>query len=179
MAGDGTSEGIWGCSVVGAAALVHPWGAGGGTSSLEGRRRRLPTRGALAAALAPARQRDYGGGAVGAVVVGCSDVGCGVGGGGGGGGGGDDGGDSGDDDGGDSGGEGDGGGDCCSKGDGDGSGDDESCRGDGGMSALSVLPLLRLYTMKYQLLSQSHPHLVKMRFLANIRVTAKGFYPTN
>jgi hypothetical protein len=47
------------------------------------------------------------------------------------------------------------------------------------MSALSVLPLLRFNTMKYQLLSQSHPHLVKMRFLANIRVTAKGFYPTN
>ncbi len=71
----------------------------------------------------------------------------------------------GDDDGGDSGGEGDGGGDCCSKGDGDGSGDDESCRRDGGMSALSILPLLRFNTMKYQLLSQSHPHLVKMRFL--------------
>jgi hypothetical protein len=35
------------------------------------------------------------------------------------------------------------------------------------MSALSVLPLLRFNTMKYQLLSQSHPHLVKMRFLAH------------
>ena len=114
------------------------------------------------------------------VVVGCSDVSCGDSGGGDGGGGGGDGGDSNDDDGGDSGGEGDGGGDCCSKGDGDGSGDDESCRGDGGMSALSVLPLLRFNIMKYQLLSQSHPHLVKiMRFLANICVTAKGFYPTN
>ena len=121
MAGDGASEGLWGSSVVRATAVVHPWGAGGGASSLEGRWRRLPTRGALAAALVAARQQDYGGGAVGAVVVGCSDVGCGDGGGGGGGGGGD-GGDSGDDDGGDSGGEGDGGGDCCSKGDGDGSG---------------------------------------------------------
>jgi hypothetical protein len=40
------------------------------------------------------------------------------------------------------------------------------------MSALSVLPLLRFNTMKYQLLSQSNPHLVKMRFLANI---GKGF----
>jgi hypothetical protein len=107
------------------------------------------------------------------------DVGCGDGGGGGGGGGGGDSDDSGDDDGGDSGGEGDGGGDCCSKGDGDGSGDDESCCGNGGMSALSVLPLLQFNAMKYQLLSQSHPHLVKMRFLANIGVTAKGFYPTN
>jgi hypothetical protein len=85
-------------------------------SLLEGHRRRLPTRGALAAVLAAARQRDYGGGNVGAVVVSCSDVGCGDGGGGGGGGG-----DSGDDDGGDSGGDGDGGSDCCSKGDGDGS----------------------------------------------------------
>ena len=94
--------------------------------SLEGRRRRLPTRGALAAALVAARQWDYGGGAVGAVVVGCSDVGCGDSGGGGGCGGSGDGGDSNDDNG----------------GDGDGSGDDESCRGDGGMSALSVLPLL-------------------------------------
>jgi hypothetical protein len=47
------------------------------------------------------------------------------------------------------------------------------------MSALCVLPLLLFNTMKYQLLSQSHPHLVKMRFLANIRVTAKGFCPTN
>jgi hypothetical protein len=119
MAGDGVSEGIWGCSVVGAAVVVHPWGAGGGASSLEGRRRCLPTGGALATALAAARQRDYGGGAVGAVVAGCSDVGCGDGGGGGGGG---------DNDGGDSGGEGDGCGDCCSKGDGDGSGNDESCR---------------------------------------------------
>ena len=41
---------------------------------------------------------------------------------------------------------------------------DESCCGDGGMSALSVLPLLQTNTMKYQLLSQSHPHL-KMFFL--------------
>ena len=113
------------------------------------------------------------------VVVGGSDVGCGDGGGGGGGGSGSDGGDSGDNDGGDSGGSGDGGGDRCSKGDGDGSGNNESCRGDGGMSALYVLTLLRFNTMKYQFLSQSHPHLVKMRFLANIRVAAKGFYPTN
>jgi hypothetical protein len=60
MAGDGASEGLWGCSVVGAAAVVHPWGAGGGASSLEGRRWRHPTRGALAAALAAARQRDVG-----------------------------------------------------------------------------------------------------------------------
>jgi hypothetical protein len=67
MAGDGASEGLWGCSIVGAAEVVHPWGAGGGKLSLEGRWRRLPTRGALAAALAAARQRDYGGGAVGAV----------------------------------------------------------------------------------------------------------------
>ena len=148
MAGDGASEGLQGCSVVGAVAVVHPWGAGGGTLSLEGRRRRLPTHEALAAALVAARQRDYGGGAVGAVVIGCSDVGCGDGGGGGGGSGGG-GGDSGDEDGGDSGGEGDGGGDCCSKGDGDGSGDYESCRGNGGMSALSVLPLLQFNTMKY------------------------------
>ena len=88
------------------------------------------------------------------IIVGCGD-------------GGGDGGDSGDDDGSDSGNEGDCGGDCCSKGDGNGSGDDESCRGDGGMSALSVLPLLQTNTMKYQLLSQSHPHLVKMHFLAN------------
>ena len=104
MAGNGASEGLWGCSVVGMVAVVHPWGAGGGALSLEGRWRRLPMRGALAAALAAARQRDYGGGAVGAVVVGCSDVGCA------------DGSDSGDDDGGDSCGEGDGGGNCCSKG---------------------------------------------------------------
>ena len=117
----------------------------------------------MAAALAAASQRDYGGGAVGAVVVGYSDVGCG------------------DDDGGDSGGEGDGGGggDCCSKGDGDGSGDDESCRGDGSMSALSVLPLLRFNTMTYQLLSQSHPHREDAFFGELRRVTAKGFYPTN
>ena len=142
MAGDGASEGIWGCSVAGAAAVVHPWGAGSGALSLEGRRWRLPMRGALAVALAAARQRDYGGVVVGAVVVGCSDVGCGDGGGRGVGGGGGNGGDSGDDDGGDSGGKGDGGSGCCSKGDGDGSGDNESCRGNGGMSALSVLPLL-------------------------------------
>jgi hypothetical protein len=77
MAGDGASEGLWGCSIVGAVAVVHPWGAGGGASSLEERRWRLTTRGALAAALLAARQRDYGGGAVGEVVVGCSDVVCG------------------------------------------------------------------------------------------------------
>ena len=39
------SAGLWECSVVGAAAAVHLWGAGGSASSLEGRRRRLPTRG--------------------------------------------------------------------------------------------------------------------------------------
>ena len=60
MAGDRASEGLWGCSIVGAAAVVHPWGAGGGASLLEGRRWRHPTRGALAAALAAARQRDVG-----------------------------------------------------------------------------------------------------------------------
>ena len=67
MVGDGASEGLWGCSIVGAAEVVHPWGAGGGASLLEGCRRRLPTRRALAVALVAARQRDYGGGAVGAV----------------------------------------------------------------------------------------------------------------
>jgi hypothetical protein len=36
---------IWECSVVGAAAAVHLWGAGGRALSLEGRRRHLPTRG--------------------------------------------------------------------------------------------------------------------------------------
>ena len=74
MAGDGASEGLWGCSVVGV-AVVHPLGTGGGASSLEGRRRCLPTRGALAAALAAARQRDYGGGAVGAVGGGSASLG--------------------------------------------------------------------------------------------------------
>ena len=39
------SAGLWECSVVGAAAAVHLWGAGGSASSLEGRRRRLPMRG--------------------------------------------------------------------------------------------------------------------------------------
>jgi hypothetical protein len=39
--------GLWECSVVGAAAAVHLWGAGGSALSLEGRRRRLPTRGRL------------------------------------------------------------------------------------------------------------------------------------
>ena len=39
MASDGASEGIWGCNVVGVAVVVHPWGAGGGASSLEGRRK--------------------------------------------------------------------------------------------------------------------------------------------
>jgi hypothetical protein len=38
-------EGPWECSVVGAAAAVHLWGAGSSASSLEGRRRRLPMRG--------------------------------------------------------------------------------------------------------------------------------------
>jgi hypothetical protein len=39
------SAGLWECSVVGAAAVVHLWGAGGSASSLEGRRWRLPTCG--------------------------------------------------------------------------------------------------------------------------------------
>ena len=42
--------GLWGCSVVGAAAVVHLWGAGGSALSWEGRWRRLPT---WAAALEP------------------------------------------------------------------------------------------------------------------------------
>ena len=75
MAGDGASEGLWGCSVVGAAAVVHPWGAGGGASMLEACRRRLPTRRALAAVLAAARQRDYGWGAVGVVGSGSASLG--------------------------------------------------------------------------------------------------------
>ena len=54
----------WGCSVVGAAAAVHPRGAGGSTSSLEGQRWRLLMHGPLVAALVAARQRDYGGGIV-------------------------------------------------------------------------------------------------------------------
>jgi hypothetical protein len=37
--------GLWECSVVGAAAAVHLWSAGGSALLLEGRRRRLPTRG--------------------------------------------------------------------------------------------------------------------------------------
>ena len=74
MAGDGTSEGLWGCSIVGA-AVMHPWGAGGGASSLLGPRRRLPTRRALAAALAAAHQWDYGGGDVGAVDSGSTSLG--------------------------------------------------------------------------------------------------------
>ncbi len=39
------SAGLWGCSVVRAAAAVHLWGAGGSASSLEGCQWRLPTRG--------------------------------------------------------------------------------------------------------------------------------------
>ena len=62
--GNGASVGLWGCSVVRAAAVVHPWGISGGASLLERHRRRLPMHGALAAALAAARQRDYGEGAV-------------------------------------------------------------------------------------------------------------------
>ena len=46
-------------------------------------------------------------------------------------------------------------------------------------ACLSILPLLQINTMKYQILSQSHPHIVKMHYLTNRRVTAKGFYPTN
>ncbi len=89
--------------------------------------------------------------------------------------------DSGDGNGGGSGrGTGDGRCNCYAEGNGGGcGGNDESCRGNGGMSALSVLPLLQTSTMKYQLIRQSHPRLVKMHFLANRRVTAKGFYPTN
>jgi hypothetical protein len=39
------SAGLWECSVDGAAAAVHLWGAGGSASSLEGCWRHLPTRG--------------------------------------------------------------------------------------------------------------------------------------
>ena len=56
----------------------------------------------------------------------------------------------------------------------------DSCRSDGGVLALRVLPQLRTYTMKYKLLSQSHPRLVKMCFLVSRRVTAKvSIVPTN
>ena len=106
------------------------------------------------------------------IIVGCSDVGCGDGGGGGGGG---DGGDSGDDDGGYSGGEGDGGGDCCSKGDGDGSGDDESCRGDGGMSVLSVLPLLRLKARHSTAMRATTAKRVRHRRVGFF--SSRGFFP--
>ncbi len=41
------SAGLWECSVVGAAAAVHLWGAGGSASSLEGRQQRLLTHGRL------------------------------------------------------------------------------------------------------------------------------------
>ena len=41
----GAFAGLWECSVVGAAAAVHLWGAGGCALSLEGRWRRLPTCG--------------------------------------------------------------------------------------------------------------------------------------
>ena len=75
MAGDGASEGIWGCSVVGAAVVVHPWGAGGGASLLEACWWRLPTCRALAEVLAAARQQDYGGGTVGAVGSGSASLG--------------------------------------------------------------------------------------------------------
>jgi hypothetical protein len=44
-AGNGASAGLWGCIIVGAATGVHPWGACGSASLLEGRPRRLPTRG--------------------------------------------------------------------------------------------------------------------------------------
>ena len=37
--------GLWGCSIVGAVVAVHLWGAGGSALLLEGRWRRLPTRG--------------------------------------------------------------------------------------------------------------------------------------
>ena len=39
------SAGLWGCSIVGAVVAVHLWGAGGSALLLEGRWRRLPTRG--------------------------------------------------------------------------------------------------------------------------------------
>ena len=42
--GNDASAGLWGCSVVGAAAAVHPWGAGSSASMSERRRWRLPTR---------------------------------------------------------------------------------------------------------------------------------------
>ena len=44
---------------------MHPWGAGGSTSPLEGRQRHLPMRGLLVAAMAAARQQNYSGGVVG------------------------------------------------------------------------------------------------------------------
>ena len=70
--GDGASAELWGCSVVRAAMAVHPWGAGGSASLLEGRRQRLSTRGLLAAALAETGQWNYGGGVVRvAVLLGC------------------------------------------------------------------------------------------------------------
>ena len=75
MAGDGTSEGLWGCSIVGAGAVVHPWGTGSSALSLEGRRRHLLMRGALAAALVAARQWDYVGGTFGAVGGGSASLG--------------------------------------------------------------------------------------------------------
>ena len=56
---------------------------------------------------------------------------------------------------------------------GDGDGNNDSCRSDSGVLALRVLPQLQTNTMKYKLLSQSHPRLVKMCFLVNRRVTAK------
>ncbi len=42
--GDGASAGLWGCSVVGAAAAVHPWGPVSSSSLLEVHQWRLPTR---------------------------------------------------------------------------------------------------------------------------------------
>jgi len=72
---DGASAGLWGCSIAGAAAAVHQWGAGGSASSLEGRWRRLPMRGLLTAALAAAHQRNYGRGIVGAAGGGSASVG--------------------------------------------------------------------------------------------------------
>ena len=72
---DGALAGLWGCSVVGAVAVVHPWGTHGSVLLLEGRRRRLLMGGPLAAALASAHQRNYGGGVVGAAGGGSASVG--------------------------------------------------------------------------------------------------------
>ena len=64
---NGALAGLWGCSIVrGASAVVHPWGTGGSTSSLEVHR---------PAALMAARKLSYGGGVVGTVGGGSASVG--------------------------------------------------------------------------------------------------------